>query len=288
MQKRSKSLIQKHLLIFSIGLLWLAAILVLANFSNRFAQFGAQARQSEVKSNLMHIHTLQTTFFRENGRYGSIKGGGCEPNEIGFQQGNCNASRYEYLMTVNDGSHFKVLARERVVDGIRKVFPSCTSPLDEWTIDDKRNLVSVLYVAGARGGFNDSFFKLPTRGTCTAGVLVGLGLFLICCLFDSASAFFLPAGISRKKLVPMLSAVSTPWIVLAVLLSKEIFSSTAFTSEFLFASAGMAVLVLGFFFSRWSVVNGLRMSSFRRSAVVTTVPVLIIAVSIALMLIPGL
>ena len=257
-------------------------------FAERFAEFGSAARQSEAKKNLVHIHTLQKVFYEDHGRYGSLIGGGCEPNEIGFTQINCDSARYEYSMTANDeGTAFEIRARERVVDGSRRVFTDCTEPLDEWTIDERRNLRNVFQAGSVCAGSNEREFKIPSLVAIGVGAASCLLLFMIFCLFESVSAIFLPAGVSTKKVICKLSIVSPPWVVLALLLVKPILVLPFFTSEFLLATSGHVFLFTGFFFSRWMVVKGMPMSGRQKSAVIGAVPSLLFLAIIVLTIVPG-
>lgn len=195
-----------------VALAWMAALLVLATAATRFAQLGARARQSEAKSQLLHLYTLQTSFYQEQGRYGRLPKGGCEPNELGFQLEDCERARYEYSLASVDGPHFIAVARERTVDGVRR----CTRLAPRrWTSGRSTRLVSCaplmtreLRACSQKAPWID--FRRSARG---AGLLAGIALLLLASLFELVSTLFVPVAMPTKQRVTMLAAVSPPWIV---------------------------------------------------------------------------
>ena len=285
MEISSKVWKKKPLFLMMIGLIWLASILVFAKFANKFANFGAQARQSEAKNQLMHIYTLQTSFFIDHGRFGSIAGGGCEPNEIGFSQ-NCESARYEYRMTLIDGSKFIATARERVRGGVRTVFPQCGDELDEWKIDEQRQLESVHDVAKNCRDSKSAIFSLPPLNFLGVGLVVCCLLCLFFCLIELVSSVFLPPGASKVRLALKLSVVSLPWITLSVFLTKLSSAPDSLNVSLLIASITLIVLGLGLIFSRWIVIRDLVMTQGRRLAIVFLVPGAIALISVLLFLVP--
>jgi hypothetical protein len=271
-----------------LGLLWLATLLALAVFAQRFAEFGSASRQAEAKRNLVHIHTLQKVFYDDQGRYGNFTESSCEPNEIGFTQVNCEHARYEYSMTINDDqTGFEVRARERVINGSRAVFPDCTEPLDEWKIDEQRNLHNVFQAGSVCAGSSARVFKLPSLGAFGVSIGACLLLIVLFCLFEIVSTLFLPAGVSTKKVLLKLSVVSPPLAVLGALLVMPTMILPFLSAKFLFASLGIVILFTGFFYSRWIVVRGIPMSGWQKSAVIAAVPSALFLAIIVLTLAPG-
>lgn len=129
------SLVELMIVVAIIGLL--AALAV-----PRFQTFQAKARQSEAKSNLSHIYTLQQSFYADNDGFVALPKtghGACVNNQLGFRPEPCARSRYEYTASVSGGGVlFIAIARSRVGNA-NKIFPGCVTP-DEWEINQDKVL----------------------------------------------------------------------------------------------------------------------------------------------------
>jgi len=254
-----------------IGLLWLTSFLVFANFAKKFAYMGAHARQTEAKVQLKHIYTLQTSFFKDHGRFGSLAGGGCKPNEIGFTQ-NCDLLKYKYTMTFKGSSNFIVTARERVIDGVRTVFPECVNGLDEWKIDARGKLESVRDAAKNCEAFQGELFKLPPLKFWGIGLGISCLVFFAFCLMDLFSSVFLPPGVSKVSSAVKLALVSLPWIIPGIFLGR-LFSTTESQSMIIFATfVSIIVLGSGLIFSRLIVIRNLANDRGKKLTVAFFVP----------------
>jgi type IV pilus assembly protein PilE len=106
----------------------------------KFNLFQAKARQSEVKSNLSHIYTLQVSYFGDNDTYvefGAVSSSACNTgNALGFVPSPCNKLRYTY----NSNGTTSFTATGNVL--MTKIFPACgnATAADTWTIDSAKNL----------------------------------------------------------------------------------------------------------------------------------------------------
>ena len=114
----------------------------------RFNIFRARARQSEAKSNLGVIFTLQEAFAIDHEHYydgNSANWGGtpmnlstvrdgylgasssvCKTNKLGFRLANCDKARYGYFIAGADETEFLAIAYAASdVASEKRVFPSC-------------------------------------------------------------------------------------------------------------------------------------------------------------------
>ncbi len=149
------SLIELMIVVAIIGILAAVAI-------PKFQFFMAKARQTEVKTNLNHIYTLQTSYFADNDSYAllpvvgySINSGSggvvtnCNlPNDIGFNLTDCRKVRYFYnvltpLSNISSGFLVQAASGGTGIPGItvgeNLIFPGCDVP-DMWFIDHFKNL----------------------------------------------------------------------------------------------------------------------------------------------------
>ena len=138
------SLLELMVVVAILGVLAMVAV-------PRYNIFRARARQSEAKTNLGVIFTLQEAFRIENEQYydgngttwggdsmntnGSrqgYRGGGtrtCERNKLGFRLANCNSSRYGYFVAGADEDEFLAVAYGAsdapATSNDERVFPGC-------------------------------------------------------------------------------------------------------------------------------------------------------------------
>ena len=156
-----KIIVTKNKLGFSLlELMVVVAIIgVLATFAvPRFNIFRARARQSEAKSNLGVIFTLQEAFKIDKEKYYDGVGGGSgwgganmkgydnrvgyngggthrcgsaeANNKLGFRLANCEATRYGYYVTGADEDNFMVYAAAES-DAEARIFPGCNGETQE-------------------------------------------------------------------------------------------------------------------------------------------------------------
>ncbi len=113
----------------------------------RFNIFRARARQSEAKSNLGVIFTLQEAFAIDNQEYyngdnahwggtpmnarasrDGYRDGGttvCEANKLGFRLANCDKARYGYWMAGANETEFLTIAFAASDTSEKRIFPGC-------------------------------------------------------------------------------------------------------------------------------------------------------------------
>lgn len=154
MGKKAAQLIKKATGFSLLELMVVVAILgVLATVAvPRFNIFRARARQSEAKSNLGVIFTLQEAFSidhetyydGDNGKWGGspmndgtgrdgYQGGGnndCGQNKLGFRLANCDKARYGFFMNGAGEDGFLAIAYGASDQaGDKRVFPGCDGGL---------------------------------------------------------------------------------------------------------------------------------------------------------------
>ena len=166
------SLVELMIVVAIIGILAALAI-------PRFQQFQSKSRQSEARSNLAHIYTLQVSYHGDNdtfSTYDCLSLGGATnamtnsvascggatsnvwqdskscntTNEIGFRVTDCKKVRYIYS---NIASQNKFTATAVEIDAgttvSRRVFPGCTSAMsDTWQINEVKSLYNLEVVSG--------------------------------------------------------------------------------------------------------------------------------------------
>ena len=105
----------------------------------RYRLFVARGRMAEAKANLGIIATLQQSYFAEYQMYTNLPsmgkgacGAGPESNELGFRVTDCTRLLYNYTSVGN----FTATADSSGSE----IYPSCTQ-IDQWTIDEKRELI---------------------------------------------------------------------------------------------------------------------------------------------------
>lgn len=123
----------------------------------------AKVRQIEAKTNLMHIHTLQETYFAEHGAYykgeapffwrslggqsTKVYGDGVQcnvVNSLGFRLENCSKVRYSYgVFGSGSGSGvFRAHASSGELDYPNLVMPGCERA-DYWFINESKTLRNI-------------------------------------------------------------------------------------------------------------------------------------------------
>ena len=139
----------------------------------RFQQFQSKARQSEARSNLSHIYTLQLSYNGDNDTYSNftclnqgagvsytsgcgftgaaatgawISVGACNTtNDLGFRITDCKKVRYLYV-NIGNQNMFTATAHELHggTNSSRRVFPGCTSTTnDQWQINYEKELYNL-------------------------------------------------------------------------------------------------------------------------------------------------
>ncbi len=149
-EQKGFSLIELMIVVGIIAILTLMAV-------PRFGKMTARARQSEARTNLSAIYTLQETYFADNTRYCCNGSGGtnlanygfqgagaapsCTNNELGFSIRPCLPDKIRYTYSNNGGANaFTATATTGTGDN-NLVLPGCTQP-DTWTIDQEKDLKS--------------------------------------------------------------------------------------------------------------------------------------------------
>jgi len=134
------SLVELMVVVAIIGIL--AALAV-----PKFQTFQAKARQSEAKTNLSHIYTLEVSYHGENNTYLALTSIGATnncvlgANTLGFTLTDCTKVRYDYVTTAATISAFTAQATN-VAN--RRINPACTATaLDQWTINEAKTLTNV-------------------------------------------------------------------------------------------------------------------------------------------------
>lgn len=143
------SLVELMVVVAIIGILSSLAI-------PRLRTFQAKARQSEAKTNLAQIFTLEQSYFGDwdkfvaMGEVGASKCPGASDNELGFVLKPCEKSRYTYFVDITDNGT-KFVARARSGAGNEnKIIPGCDFA-DEWMIDENNDLKPIRDIT--RGSF---------------------------------------------------------------------------------------------------------------------------------------
>ena len=162
---RGFSLVELMIVVGIIGILAALAI-------PRFQQFQAKARQSEARSNMAHIYTLQTSYNGDNDTFsnysclsmgsGSSYTSGCgasgtatpgvwasynacnTTNDIGFRVTDCKKVRFLYVNTGNQ-NQFTATAHELWggTASSRRVFVGCSGNNDQWQINENKSLYNL-------------------------------------------------------------------------------------------------------------------------------------------------
>lgn len=124
------SLVELMVVVAIIGIL--AALAV-----PRFATFSARAKQSEAKSNLSHIYTLQSSWHAEHDTYAALATiGWVAPT--GSSQGTTTV-RYNYTLSV--APTVAVFTAQAAATGNDVIRRGCGA-LDTWTMDQAKTLVA--------------------------------------------------------------------------------------------------------------------------------------------------
>ena len=167
------SLVELMIVVAIIGILAALAI-------PRFQQFQSKSRQSEARSNLAHIYTLQVSYNGDNdtfsnfcqlslgGATNKVTGSTCAAgqtassvvwqgssecnttNEIGFRVTDCKKVRYVYA-NIGNQNQFTATASEIDAGGAtsRRVFPGCsTAAADTWQINEVKSLYNLEVASG--------------------------------------------------------------------------------------------------------------------------------------------
>ena len=141
------SLVELMIVVAIIGVL--AALAV-----PKFQTFQAKARQSEAKTNVSHIFTLEQSYYGANDQFtglgatgnnlaGATGGATCPVNTLGFNPQPCTAPklRYQYsAATGTAGTTFTASAISGTAAN-NQIMPGCTVA-DQWNIDESKNLYS--------------------------------------------------------------------------------------------------------------------------------------------------
>lgn len=130
------SLVELMIVVAIIGVL--AALAV-----PKFQSFQAKAKQSEAKSNLSHIYTLEQSYFGDQDKYTIDKA------ELGFStQGH---TRYDYDITIGAGGATFVGTATATSNSV--IAADCAFK-DKWSIDDKKALKLVDDCVSGKQGLN--------------------------------------------------------------------------------------------------------------------------------------
>ncbi len=130
------SLVELMIVVAIIGVL--AALAV-----PKFQSFQAKAKQSEAKSNLSHIYTLEQSYFGDQDKYIADK------TELGFAtQGH---TRYDYAITVGGGGATFVGTATATSNMV--IASDCTFK-DKWTINEVKELYLVDDCVSGKSGIN--------------------------------------------------------------------------------------------------------------------------------------
>ena len=127
------SLVELMIVVAIIGVL---AALGLPKFQN----FQAKAKQSEAKSNLALVYTLEQSYFGENDTFINLAScgysGACATNNLGFYP--VGKLRYNYSVAGASASVFTATAAAGTTDNIK----SGCAATDTWTMDASKILAS--------------------------------------------------------------------------------------------------------------------------------------------------
>ena len=137
------SLVELMVVVAIIGILASLAV-------PRFRIFQAKARQSEAKSNLSHVYTLEQSYYGDEDTYVVIAAIGrtaaqCPAtgsNAIGFKPEPCAEARYEYSVAAGGtgiASSFTGTATTTATAADNKVVPNCATA-DIWTMTQDKVL----------------------------------------------------------------------------------------------------------------------------------------------------
>lgn len=153
MKKLGFSLVELMIVVAIIGILATLAV-------PKFQGFQARARQSEAKSNLTQIYTLQMAYHGENDTYVSLPATGrvdatttnCPANALGFVPSPCEKVRYQYSdSSAPSTSSFATLANSIGTWGL--IWPGCTGTAlnDTWQVDENKSITNLEnYIAGCQ------------------------------------------------------------------------------------------------------------------------------------------
>lgn len=269
--------------LFIVILLWIPGVLCTGTLVGNFNNFGARARQTEAKANLSHIYMLQRVFFEDNKRFGAIKQGGCgETEEIGLKWEDCSRLRYEYSLESVTTSGFIAVAREKSSPDGRKVFPRCTGTLDEWQIDQDKNL-RARHDAGKNCDARELRNVLPPVRDLVAATIVLLIFGVLLGLADLLPGFFLLKKGDRLRVPTRLAAVTAPLLPIGMLLSSSIIS---FMSSAGIEAPGLVLIAL------WAILLTVRAALISYYASTPRLPILLAAglptIVLILTMVPGL
>ena len=115
----------------------------------RFDSFQAKTRQTEAKTTLAHLYTLQKAYFEQNQVYASLpetgRGKGCQEKggELeGFTLTDCGNSRYSYTIQLGEDKKTFIIMAASGKGKENKITPGCRFA-DIWTIDHQKEVLNV-------------------------------------------------------------------------------------------------------------------------------------------------
>ena len=138
----------------------------------RFNIFRARARQSEAKSNMGVIYTLQEAFQIDHEKYYNGEGttgatwggsdmyddatadgyrsgsGDCKPNKLGFRLANCDKARYRYWIDQTSSERTFLSIAFAPSDADARIFPGCGGNATDGGIDRTIARLPTATVAG--------------------------------------------------------------------------------------------------------------------------------------------
>ena len=110
----------------------------------KFRNFQAKARQAEAKTNLVHIYSLQQSYYGEYDKYATmnvtgyrIDGNNCPQNSIGFEITPCEKARYYYAANTAPPG-FRASAASGA-GANNRVLRGCSA--DHWQINSNKEFV---------------------------------------------------------------------------------------------------------------------------------------------------
>ena len=128
------SLVELMIVVAIIGVL--AALAV-----PKFATFQAKAKQTEAKTSLSHLYTLQEAVFGETDAYVALAttpaAGVCAANALGFQPKPCAGARYAYTIPAGGATYVATAA------AIGSIVTGCATK-DTWTMTEGKVLKSTI------------------------------------------------------------------------------------------------------------------------------------------------